>query len=54
MALATKNSGDMRLFWWFCCEEGDGNNVVAFLYGDGNKLFCFFVFFGPYGLVHYN
>jgi len=51
---AIKNSGDMRLFWWFCCEEGDGNNVVAFLYGDGNKLFCFFVFFGPYGLVHYN
>jgi hypothetical protein len=23
------------LFLWFCCEEGDNNNVVTFLYGDG-------------------
>jgi hypothetical protein len=41
---ATKNNGDMRLFWWFCFEEGDGNNVIAFLYGDGNRQFCFLFF----------
>ncbi len=22
-------------FLWFCWEEGDGNNVIAFLYGGG-------------------
>jgi hypothetical protein len=22
-------------FLWFCCEEGDGNNVITFLYGGG-------------------
>jgi hypothetical protein len=23
------------LFLWFCCKEGDDNNVVTFLYGGG-------------------
>jgi len=32
MALLQGN-GDLRLSLWFCCEEGDGNNVVNFLYG---------------------
>ncbi len=33
----TKNGNDnyCHLFQWFCYEEGDGNNVVAFFYGDG-------------------
>jgi hypothetical protein len=22
-------------FWWFCCEKGDDNNVITFLYGGG-------------------
>jgi hypothetical protein len=35
-------------FWWFCYEESDNNNVVAFLYGD--VVFKFFI--APYGLVH--
>jgi len=47
-------------FWWFCYEEGDGSNVVAFLYGGGGvknvmaiKSFLLFSFFlGPFGLVH--
>jgi hypothetical protein len=26
---------------WFCCEEGDGNNVVTFLYG--GDLFFFVI-----------
>jgi hypothetical protein len=42
MALLQKN-GDLRLFWWFCNKKGDGNDVFAFLYGDGNNQF--FVFF---------
>jgi hypothetical protein len=29
MALLQKN-GDLCLFWWFCCKEGDNNNIVAF------------------------
>jgi hypothetical protein len=24
-----------HFFRWFCCEEGDGSNVVAFFYGGG-------------------
>jgi hypothetical protein len=24
---------------WFCCEEGDGSNVVTFLYGGGYNFF---------------
>jgi len=34
MALLQGN-GDLRLSLWFCCEEGDGSNVVSFLYGGG-------------------
>jgi hypothetical protein len=34
MALLQRN-GDLRLFWWFCYEEGDSSDVVAFLYGGG-------------------
>jgi hypothetical protein len=33
---------------WFCCEKGDGSNVVTFLYGGD----FFFSFVGAYGLVH--
>jgi len=42
-------------FLWFCYEEGDGNNVVAFFYGDGvmkkvmatcSLLFSFSLVFG--------
>jgi Trk-type K+ transport system membrane component len=41
----------LRFLWWFCWEEGDGNNVVAFLYGGDivkkamvacDFFFCFF------------
>jgi len=46
MALLQGN-GDVHLFLWFCCEESDDSNVVAFLYGDD-----FFFFFGAYGLIH--
>jgi hypothetical protein len=46
-------------FLWFCCEEGDGNNVVTFLYCGGvvekvmvgGNFFSFF-FYGAFGLVH--
>jgi hypothetical protein len=58
MALLQKNGG-LHLFWWFYCEEGDGNNVVAFLYGGGvvkkamvASGYLFIYFFGPFGLVH--
>jgi len=43
-----QGNGDLSLSLWFCCEEGDGSNVVAFLYGGG---FCLF-FVVAYGLVH--
>jgi hypothetical protein len=41
-----------RLFRWFYCMEGDGNNVIAFFYGGGvvkkvmatSGLFLFFPF----------
>jgi hypothetical protein len=36
---------------WFCYEEGDGSNVVTFLYGGGGGGGFFFFFFA-YGLVH--
>jgi len=49
-------------FLWFCCKEGDDNNVVTFLYGGvgvekamaGNDFFLsfFFFFYGAFGLVH--
>jgi hypothetical protein len=34
-------------FFWFCYEEGDGNNVVTFLYGGGvvEKVIFFLVVF---------
>jgi len=25
-------------FCWFCYEEGDGNNVIAFFYGGGDDV----------------
>jgi hypothetical protein len=52
----TTKNGDLCLFWWFCYKEGDGDNVITFLYGgtyeEGNGRHFFFFFFGPYGLVH--
>jgi hypothetical protein len=27
--------GACALFLWFCYEEGDGSNVITFLYGGG-------------------
>jgi len=34
--VAKKNDGNYHhLFRWFCYEEGDGNNVIAFSYGGG-------------------
>jgi hypothetical protein len=48
-----------HLFKWFCCKEGDGNNVVTFFYASGivkkvttigSRLFFFF----PSSLVFYN
>jgi len=27
------NSNYLRLFWWFCYEEGDDTNVVTLFYG---------------------
>jgi hypothetical protein len=47
MALLQGN-GDLRLSLWFCCEEGDGSNVVTFFYGGG----FYFIFVLVYGLVH--
>jgi hypothetical protein len=50
-----------RLFQWFCYKECDSNNAIAFFNGgDAMKKVmatsyrCFFSFFGPFGLVHYN
>jgi hypothetical protein len=47
MALLQGN-GNLRLSFAVCCEEGDGSNVVTFLYGGG----FFFFFVVAYGLVH--
>jgi hypothetical protein len=54
---ATRNWRPAPFVWWFRSKEGDGNNVVPFLYsgGDVKKVMVarsFFFFFGPYGLVH--
>ncbi len=60
------NNGNYgSLFRWFCCEKGDGNNVVTFFYGNGGAVkkvmaisyrhlfsFSFFFLFGVFGLVH--
>jgi hypothetical protein len=37
MALLQKHGEGnyFHLLWWFCYEEGDGINVVAFFYGGG-------------------
>jgi len=37
MVLLQKNGDDnyLRLFGWFCYEEGDDSNVVAFFCGGG-------------------
>ncbi len=49
-----ENSNYHSLFRWFCCEESDGSNVIAFFYGGGavkNMMtvsYCrifFFIFF---------
>jgi len=47
MALLQGN-GDLRLSLWFCCEEGDGSNVVTFFYGGGFLIF----FVLAHGLIH--
>jgi hypothetical protein len=28
-----QGNGEFAFLLWFCCEEGDGSNVVTFLYG---------------------
>ncbi len=28
-----QGNGEFAFLLWFCYEEGDGNNVVTFLYG---------------------
>jgi hypothetical protein len=52
MALLQTNV-DLSLFWWFCYEGSDGNNVVAFLCGDGNSRFFFFwsLWFNSFELI---
>jgi hypothetical protein len=35
-----QGNGKFAFLLWFCCEEGDGSNVVTFLY-DGGFLFFF-------------
>ncbi len=49
MALLQKHGEGnyLRLSWWFCCEEGDGSNVVAFFYDGGvvRKVLVVGVFF---------
>jgi hypothetical protein len=44
-----QGNGEFAFLLWFCCEEGDGSNVVTFLYGGG--LFFFVV---AYDVVPYN
>jgi hypothetical protein len=51
------------LFLWFCCEEGDGSNVITFFYGGGvmekattEGFFFSFIFLknilcGTFGLI---
>jgi len=47
--LCYKEMATSAFLLWFCYEEGDGSNVVTFLYGGG---FFFFSFVVAYGLVH--
>ncbi len=42
-----QGNGKFAFLLWFCCKEGDGNNVVTFLYG--GKFYFFFVV--TYGVV---
>jgi uncharacterized membrane protein len=53
--------GYMCLFLWFCYKEGDGSNVVTFLYGggvvekamaEGNFFSFIYLFCGVFGLIH--
>jgi hypothetical protein len=34
-----QGNGEFAFLLWFCCEEGDGNNVITFLYGGGYYIF---------------
>jgi hypothetical protein len=34
-----QGNGEFAFLLWFCCEEGDGSNVVTFLYGGGYYIF---------------
>jgi len=34
-----QGNGKFAFLLWFCCEEGDGSNVVTFLYGGGYYFF---------------
>jgi hypothetical protein len=45
-----QGNGEFAFLLWFCYEEGDGSNVVTFLYGGD----FFFLFIVAYALVHYN
>jgi len=40
-----QGNGEFAFLLWFCCEEGDGSNVVTFLYG-GRYYFFFVVDYG--------
>jgi hypothetical protein len=40
---------------WFCCEEGDGSNVVTFLYGNNFIFFlCWCLWFSSLELIFNN
>jgi hypothetical protein len=40
---------------WFCCEEGDGSNVVTFLYGGSIFIFlCWCLWFTSLELIFNN
>jgi len=34
-----QGNGEFAFLLWFCYEEGDGSNVVTFLYGGGFLFF---------------
>jgi hypothetical protein len=42
-----QGNGEFAFLLWFCCEEGDGSDVVTFLYG--GRFYFFFV--ATYGAV---
>jgi hypothetical protein len=42
-----QGNGEFAFLLWFYCEEGDGSNVVTFLYGGG----YYFFFVVAYGVV---